>query len=156
MGAAAVPLMIAQAGIGLYQADQSNRANRRAAGVELEQLSDSASLERRKRANESQLIRSRLRVLQAESGLGFEGSFSDLERQTDIDEQVNLAIIDRNLYNARRRTVSQLAASYQNPLLAAFSGGLGGYATGLQIDSASSALESQREMERLRREGLPQ
>lgn len=147
---AVIPLAIAQAGIAGYGAVQQNQATKRSAraaregaAVQSEQLSDAADLERRKRETEAHLVRSRLRVIAAEAGLGFEGSFADLERQADIDEQTNLAIIDQNLYNQRRRVASGLEADLStlsgrltNPLLSAFQGGLSGATTGLQIASA--------------------
>jgi hypothetical protein len=136
MAEVALPLAIANAGISAFGAQQQNQANRRSARIRGAQLTEAADLDKRRRGNEAQQIRSRLRLIAAENGVGFGGSFADLERQADIDEQLNLAAIDRNLYFERRNINSQVEASFRNPLLSAFTGALGGYSTGLQIENA--------------------
>lgn len=153
MESSQVPMALGatQAGLGAYGAYAQNQeigkvmgANARATAVNLDQLGDQADLERRKQAITASQIRGRLRVLAADSGFATSTpgtSFADLERSAILDDEINRAIIDRNFYNQQQREISQLdVALYQlragsmNPATSAISGGLSGYATGLQLE----------------------
>ncbi len=113
-------------------------AQRKAAGIQNQQLSDQAALERNKSHNEANIIRSRLRVAAGESGIGFGGTYEALSRQADYDEYINKEIINRNLMNSIKSSNSQLQPGQpvMSPILAAFMGGLGGLQSGLSIGSS--------------------
>lgn len=151
-GSTGVPLAIggAQAGLAGYSAYQQNKAigrsmgsARRSTDVTLDQLDEAADVEARKTRSSTALVRGRLRSIAAEANLDFAGSFMDAERQADIDEVINLSIQQRNLFNARRRVVSdyqaavlELLSGRANPLVAGAAAGLQGYQTGLAIQSS--------------------
>jgi len=123
--------------------EASQRAQGEAAGLQQQQLTEAAALERNKRINEANMIRSRLRVSAGERGVGMAGSTAAFMRQLDYAASMNMAIINRNLANQNRAVMSgaqaniaALTAGLGNRLLSAFSGALGGASTGLQIGGA--------------------
>lgn len=154
MGVAAVPVAMmvvsaAASAAAARQKDQavkrSMRSAERAAEVQRKQISDAEAIELRKRQNEAAMIRGRLRVTGAEAGVG-DGIVS-LFRQSEIDDQWGQEIIRLNAENERQRVATglqanldNLAANGQNALLAGLMGGLGGYQTGLQIESMQTEL----------------
>lgn len=138
------------AGVGIQQAQAKNRAVKRslaaaqqAAAVQGTQVSRAAALEQEKNRLRSEQILGRLRVAAAESGLDDTGSFENLYRQADVDAALNSAIIKQN----RNDQLARVASGYQadivsigsqavNPILAAFTSGIGGLQTGLAIGGA--------------------
>ncbi len=107
-----------------------------------------AQIERGKKINEGNLVRSRLRVAAGESGIGYGGTFEALMRQIDFDASSNVAIVEQNLSNRlssiRLGEASQLAsltAIPDSPILAGLSSGVQGFSTGLSIASAAGSLQ---------------
>lgn len=119
---------------------KAGSANREAAILQYGQIDDAAALEVRKRANDTQRIRGRLRVLGGASGLSTDGSFAALDDQATRDQAISDAITKTNAYNAKLNIGSQLKAhlieQYSrmgNPLLEGLQGGLSGYSAGTKI-----------------------
>ena len=129
------------------QNDANSRARRsqqQAAAVQTQQLEDAAAVEREKRLQDQRRIAARLRVAAGESGLALgSGTAEALQQQTQTDLSTNLGLIDQNLANQTLAVESGLEANLAaleaqeiNPLIATFTGGLGGASTGLAIGSA--------------------
>lgn len=148
-GLITIPLAIAA--VGAYTANEQSRKNNnavtdsiestRAAGnVNRNQAADATAIEKMKRLNQSEAIRARLAVAAVERGVGTGGSAAALEKSVIYDTELDNAIADKNLANTNaaiessvQANTKQLAARQVNPLMAAFSGGLGGLSAGLNI-----------------------
>jgi len=121
-------------------AEQQALEYRRAAGVQMKQVSEQASLEKARRLNEARLIASRLRVAAGESGLGYGGSYQAMLRQLDYDLALNRYILSRNRQNRLRAIaagaasqISGLSVPEELPWLAGLTGGLRGAQIGLNL-----------------------
>lgn len=159
MAAAAAPLVIGSTIFsGLTSASaarQQNRAIRRsqesaarAARVQTTQVTQQNEVERLRRLREAAQLRGRLRVAAGGSGFTTSGSFARIEQQIDTDLNLNLGILENNLSNDVNAIESGLAvqtatlqAGVQNSLVSAFTGLLGGAATGLSIVSAGQQIQ---------------
>jgi hypothetical protein len=153
---AAVPLAIVSGGTQLFGAVSRNRSLARsarsardAANIQVRQVDAAAALEQRKRAIDTARQRASLRVLAAESGLDFSGSFADVDRSQQEADIVDRQIIETNRVNQRQAilsglnaTLAERASEMVNPLLSAFQGSLSGYQTGLQIEGAQGQAEA--------------
>jgi len=100
-------------------------------------------IEKAKRINEANLIRSRLRVAAGESGLGYGGTYNAMMRQADYDAGMNVRLLDENLANSflaiglgGQAQKASLVPMQASPLLSGITGGLQGFATGLAIGGA--------------------
>lgn len=152
MAAVVGGLAVASAVASAKQAQEQNRAVRRsqdaaqhAAAVQGHQLDQQAEIEGLKRKNESQMIRARLRVANAEAGTG--DGFESLYDQVGFDEALNNQILETNRVNEHRAiesglqvNLASLASQGRNAILAAFQGGLQGAQTGLQISSLAQSV----------------
>lgn len=105
------------------------------------QLVAGSGLERMKRARAAQRVEGRLRTALAGSG---DATGEALARQNISDAETDRRIIQTNLATGIRSIRSGIEAQtaqhrsqYENPLLAAFSGAIGGAAEGIQIASAT-------------------
>lgn len=162
-----VPLGLAIAGgaASVAGARQQNDAIQRsmnsqvnAATRQKQQLQDSAAVERQKIERRKQQMEGRIRVRAGEAGIGIEGGTTQaLLRQADFDEGFNLGLLDRNLKNqfaavdtGLEANLARLEAEETNPLLAAFTGVLGGLDAGLSIVGAA------RELDELRNTDIPE
>lgn len=119
---------------------RAGSANIDATNLQYGQIDQAAALEIQKRANDTQRIRGRLRVLGGSSGLSTDGSFQALDDQATRDQAISDAITKTNAYNAKLNAGSALKAHLieqysrmSNPLLDAFQGGLQGYGAGVKI-----------------------
>lgn len=147
-------LAITMAATSAFAASRQNRAiessisaQRSSSTAAMGQLSEQAAAEKLKRQREAAQVRGRLRVSAAQSGVGFGGTFAALERQADIDEQLNTLIIDKNLKAGLARvradftsSANQLSSGFESPFSAAIMGGLGGFETGLRIGDAQAEM----------------
>lgn len=169
----------ASAGIGLASASRQNRAAqeaaqanqaeaqasiesaRQATALQIAQLRQQTALEMEKAGNDIAQIRGRLRVTQADSGLGIGGSSIALERQLAYDGALNQRIARQNLANNTMRLEQGLDAQTSNtearlnsifaslesqqtsPFLAALAGGIQGFGTGLSIVGGLRGLQQQ-------------
>lgn len=147
-------LGIAQGLMGVYGAYSQNRRiqeimdlNAQAAGVEYNQIDTAAALEIQKRHLDVHRARSRLRVLAADSGLDFGGSYAELDQQAAQNESINNAITQENAYVAKQKIASGLQAGFLvdqskalNPFTTGLTGALSGIGTGLQIGGAIDKL----------------
>ena len=105
----------------------------------LDQLSTQAGYDMQKRRNEAEQVVGRIRATAAEVGSD-NGSFLALQRQAAYDEQISDEVTRRN-YDANVRRVQSgldaqlidLGSRIRNPVLDAFTGGIGGLQTGLSI-----------------------
>lgn len=118
-----------------------------AAGVESEQISQAAALDRQKHLNASQLAIGRARVLGTARGVGQGGSVEAIQRQIDYDAAVNNRIIDINRGNQIRRVRSEarahlarLAGQTVAPAVVGLTGALEGIGTGLSIAGSAKEL----------------
>lgn len=140
----------------VYSAVQQNEAVKkqkteaaRVASVNATQVRDQAAIERQKTLRRSALVRGRLRLAGAESGLGDLSSLDLLEQQNDLDTGVNLDIIDRSTGNTQARIGSELSSElqrlssrYRNEVLSGVEGLIGGAGAGLQIGQGIRQLGS--------------
>lgn len=117
-------------------------AAKRAAGVQVQQLRDKASLEKRQRAQDIQRLRGRIAVAGAESGLAG-GTYDTLSTEAGSDLAFNTGIIDQNLSSEINRVFSGLDATntdLNNRRPSVFGqtvgGTLSGLSTGLSIGGA--------------------
>lgn len=123
---------------------KSAASQRQAAAIQVGQLQDAAEVERDKRIQDQRRISARLRVAAGESGLALGvGTPLALQNQTQADLDTNLGILDRNLNSqiaavntGAQANINALDAQQINPLLATFTGGMGGASTGLSIGGA--------------------
>ena len=81
------------------QQDVQRGAERRGQMIAQRQAVESASVEKRKRINQSNMIQSRIRAASGESGIGFGGTALALQRQADFDLEANTDLINRTLAN---------------------------------------------------------
>lgn len=136
------------AGTGIADAKASSDAaddKRNAAAISEAQLKEQAQVERTKRIMEAERVKGRLRVLAAASGFGSkDGSYENLLTNADLEEGLNLKLLDTNLQNQLNRVRSGAAADLNalrnagngaiiGSTAGAFSSGLSGYSSGLQI-----------------------
>jgi hypothetical protein len=113
---------------------QSYAAQLKAITANQVQIREQESVEKYKIQNQAHLIASRIRASAGESGIGFGGSYQALLRQTDYDEMMNIEIIRRNAAaKLQGLVVEPVRTQPFSPLLDAFSGGVSGFSTGLQI-----------------------
>lgn len=136
------------AGASFAAASQQNKAIRRSAAAQEEaaraqnrQLEAASDLERRRIQQRARQVEGRLRVLTIAAGGAGGDTFADLERQSRLDEALNLDILAQNEANQRaalragvQANIAQLGANVQNSLLNGLLGGLSGLNTGLAID----------------------
>lgn len=133
------------------QASKQNKALKnaaasqsQAAAIQTTQLTDAAAVEREKRIDDQRRIAARLRVASGEAGLSLgSGTSLALQNQSVSDLSTNLSILERNLQSqiaavntGAQANINALEAQTINPLLAGYSGGLGGATTGLSIGGA--------------------
>jgi hypothetical protein len=150
---AALPAVIAVAttaastGMAIAQARQQNKAieqqqdlAQRNAELQSDRLRRQAEIERMRTAREADQIRGRLRVASTAAGTGRGGTYQALARQATVDESLNLQLIGENLNSQLQATrlgaqsqFAELDAGISNPLLASFTGALGGAQAGLSI-----------------------
>lgn len=120
---------------------KSMQASVEASKENTRQVTEAGQVEALKRRNEAAMIRARLRVSGAEAGVG-DGT-DTLLAQANYDEALNQNLLDRNVVNEQRRIASGLNADLtnlhgqsMNGILSAITGGIQGFSTGLQIQSA--------------------
>ena len=131
------------------QASEQNRAIRRSgqsairsANVQYGQVREQGDVELLKRRAQAEQVIGKVRVAGAESG-SVDGSFAALERQEAYNADLDRTIIKRNVKSNLERvhsgldaTLTDLGARTVNPILSAFTGGIGGLQTGLSIGTA--------------------
>ena len=132
-GAASQNKAISRSGDSLNRAELQRR----------QQNVNAADTERTKRLREARQVEGRIRAAAGATGRGVDGNFAALLRANQFETQTDLNIVDRNLSNTllNDRTSFeaqrlQLESQQQSPLLEAFTGGLIGLNTGLQIGGA--------------------
>lgn len=141
-------------------AQTANLDSAKAAAIQRQQLADQTGLERAKAAAEVARSLGRLRVIQADTGLGIGGSALALQRQLAYDARLNDAIAVRNLSNNVQRVnqgleanvnetnaqlknvTTQLQSQKASPFIAGFSSGVGGFGTGLSIATGIKGLQT--------------
>ena len=135
------------AGLSVLQASEKNKALKKAqsaaadaAGVQEQQVSDQAALERYKAINRGNLIQSRLRVAAGEAGIGLGGTYAALARQADYDAAMNDLVVGVNRRNTLasirsggKANIISLASQRDNPALAGITGGIQGFGLGLGL-----------------------
>jgi len=111
------------------------------------QILGSAAQQRDQRIDEFNQLAARIRVARGEAGVGAGGSTAAAIRQTEFNTEADLGAINLNAFYGQQRgnsatlaQIAQLSSRTENPLLAAFMGGLQGGAAGLQIGGAISGL----------------
>lgn len=138
-------------GVSVAGAYQQNKAVRRsaaaqsaAADAQNAQLEAASDLERRKIQNRARQVEGRLRVLTIAAGGGGGDTFADLDRQSRLDEALNLEVLGQNEANQRaslragfQANIAQLGSQVQSALLSGIMGGLQGANTGLAVGQAA-------------------
>lgn len=141
---------------GINGAQQQNAANKRTANsinaaqaAEVQQTEGALAVQQAKRISESNAIRGRLTVVAAESGVGTGGSVAALERQNAYQTALDNNLAEQNTQNQVAAIHSQasagmtaVAAKQISPLVAAFSGGMAGLSSGLNIAGGVDALNN--------------
>lgn len=123
----------AQAAMSLAQADQQNKASRRAADVQKEQNRIAADQRKRQLAAELQEFQGSLRTTSAARGTAGAASSAAIGLSATNTANVGNANLNIQRIFGDASADSQAAARYQNPLAAGFSGALSGFSTGLSL-----------------------
>lgn len=135
---------IAQAVSQNQAADKQDDAARRSAEVQTKQLREQAELEAKKRVRDARTIRG---AILARDSVADEA----LTNQVDQDLALNLDILGKNRDAAFARVASGLDAQLAettrtNPLLAGFTGGMGGFGAGLSIGTSLQSANAYSQM----------
>lgn len=121
----------ASAGVSLLQANEQNKASRRAGDVQKEQNRIATEQRRQELARELQEFQGTLRTTSAARGTAGAASSAAISASSvNTAGTGNLNLTLQQLFG-NASTDSQVAAQYQNPGLAAFGGALSGFSTGL-------------------------
>lgn len=121
----------------------AKEANTASVRVQARQLEDQAKVEQSRRIRQAEAVRGRVMALAAERGLtGESGSILAELRQATGDESVDLGLIEQNLRSrilslssAGNANLTELGTRQQSSLNAGIAGGVGGFSTGLSIQS---------------------
>jgi len=123
------------------------KAQNQALAIQAEQLGEQSQQQMTQQQREAARIQGRLRVAAGESGLGAGGTFDALTRQTTLNLSENIGNIQSNLANnlnlLSSRQVSE-DANRVDPLLAGLTGGIGGYSTGMNLETGTRQLNQMR------------
>jgi hypothetical protein len=148
------PFAVIGAGLNLASAISSNRAlgqtmNNLASATQQEQnaVEDAAAVERLAAVQRGVMLRGSIIASASSRGVG-QGGIADLLRAqvasetiSNMNRNTNRSNRQREITSQFRATMSQLRGQFQNPLLAAVTGGLQGAQMGLALGSGLNALD---------------